>query len=285
MSEQQLFALTGEGPVRLAWPASATTVHEAFDSLPLGVYSALRTFQHNRFLWLEHHLARTEQSMALLGWDYRLDRAAFCRALHAVCSAYPGADARVRFDVLAGPATALGSESRVLIALAPFTPLPASFYEDGVEIDLAPDLHRDNPIVKTADFVVRRRPYPLGHQLAFEHLLLGPDGALLECSSANFYAVLDGELRTAGAGVLEGITRKILLRLAVKQGMPVRLDPAHLPDVPALEEASLSSSSRGLLPVVGIAGQTIAGGRPGPLTRRLQRAYDAFVAREVRTAI
>jgi branched-subunit amino acid aminotransferase/4-amino-4-deoxychorismate lyase len=285
MKQHQLFAVQPEGPQPLPWPVGAASVHEVFDDLPLGVYSALRTFEHNKFLWLDHHLDRTEQSMRLLGWEYRLDRVALCRSLHETCSAYPGEDARVRFDVLAGPATALGTESRVLIALTPFTPVPKAYREQGVAVELAPGLRRENPVVKTAAFVVQRRPYPLGHQRAYEHLIVDETGAILECSSANFYAVRDGVLWTAGVGMLEGITRKIILQLADELAVPVRLDPPHLRDVPVLEEAFLSSSSRGLVPVVGIADRELGDGRPGPITRRLQEAYDAFVAETCRSAL
>ena len=65
----QLFALAADGPVALSVPAGATSHHELFDGLALGVYSALRTFEHERFLALDWHLERTERSMQLLGWS------------------------------------------------------------------------------------------------------------------------------------------------------------------------------------------------------------------------
>ena len=73
MSEFQLFAVEDAGPRPLPVPPEATQFTDLYRGLPLGVYDALRTFDHNKFLYLNRHLARTERSMALLGWSYRLD--------------------------------------------------------------------------------------------------------------------------------------------------------------------------------------------------------------------
>jgi branched-chain amino acid aminotransferase len=281
----QLFDVTEAGARPLVVPAGATSVHDALSGTPLGVYSALRTFQHHKFLCLEDHLDRTEQSMALLGWDYRLDRLLLRQALHEVCTAYPLPDARVRFDVLPEPAWALGSESRLLITLSPFQPLPEAFYRDGVHVQVAPQLQRKQPLVKTATFVVERRPYPLGHQLAFEHLLLDEESRILEGSSSNAFAVRNGVLWTAADDILEGITRKIILKLAQALAVPLRLEPTPLAEAAQLAEFFVSSSSRGLVPVVNVAGQTIGDGRPGPITRQLMETYDAYVARKIRPAL
>jgi branched-subunit amino acid aminotransferase/4-amino-4-deoxychorismate lyase len=52
-----------------------------------------------------------------------------------------------------------------------------------------------------------------------------------------------------------------------------------------LSEAAISSSTRGLLPVIRIGGQTIGDGRPGPICRRLMAAYEADVAHTIKSAI
>lgn len=163
LQELQLFALTEGDFQQLPVPAHTHTVHELFDDMPLGVYSSFRTFDHNKFLGLEDHLQRTEQSMRLLGWEYKLPWALLCRALHQICTAYPLPDSRVRYDVLAEPIFLNGGQqSRLLVALSPFAPVPASHYTSGVAVSFAPTLKRENPLVKNAKFVLDRRSYPLG---------------------------------------------------------------------------------------------------------------------------
>jgi len=326
MANFQLYAVEDAGPRPLPVPPDATQFTDLYRGLPLGVYDALRTFDHNKFLYLNRHLARTERSMALLGWAYRLDRARLLRALHAVVTAAEWLEMRVRFDVLAaaattGPAEALGTTSRELIALQPFTPPPPELYERGVAVGFAGGLAREQPLAKTADFAARRpataglaaleRPLerpptadgrPLPEQpsatdplaavggrpsavVPYEYLLLDSAGRILEGTGTNFWAVRDGVMYTAGEGVLEGITREILLQLIAGLGIPLRLEAVGAADVATLDEAALSGSSRALLPVVSIAGQTVGDGRPGPIVGRVLAAYNAFVAENVRTAM
>lgn len=289
-----------EGGLR-ALPVSpdAAQFSDLYRGLPLGVYTALRTFEHNKFLYLDRHLARTVRSMTLLGWDYRLDETRLRASLHQVVTACEWPEMRVRIDVLAGPATTLGTQSRELIAVQAFSPPPPELYETGVAVDFAEGLSRERPLAKTADFA-EKRPTSAGlkqledtryeirntsEAAAYEYLLLSEDGRILEGTGTNFWAVRDGVVYTAGEGVLEGITREIVLQLIVELGIPLRLEAVHVRDIPALDEAALSGSSRAFLPVVKIAGQTVGDGRPGPVSRSILAAYQAFVAENVRAAV
>ena len=287
MSDIQLFAVAPAGPKALPVPAGATTVHDIFVGLDLalGVYSTLCTFSHNKFLRLADHLDRLANSMILLGWHYELDRPALRQALHQVCTAFPMPESRARLDVLAAPAATLGSDSRLLIALEPFVPLPEAVYQAGVRAGLTSRLRRTKPLVKDANFVAQRRPYLLEDEQAYEQLLLDDRGYILEGITSNFYAVRDGELRTAGQGVLEGTARNIVLEQARALGILVRFSPVHLDELSQIEEAAMSSASRAIIPIVNIAGQEIGSGRPGPVVERLLGAYRRYVAQEIRFAV
>ncbi len=284
MSQLELYALTPTGPQPLPVPLTATDFTELYYGLALGIYSIARTFHHNQFFQLDHHLARTVKSMRLLGWDYTLDEARLRSAIHELCTAYPSAEMRVRIDVLAAPATALGIDCRELIALMPFTPPPDQLYQLGVRVGYATGLHRDNPLVKTADFAEARKRMGQADNY-YEQLLVDDQGQILEATSANFYAVRDGVVYTAGAGVLEGVTRRIILDLVQGAALPLTLQAISTDDVPALDEAMISSSSRGILPVVQIGDQTIGQGQPGPITQQLIAAYNAYVKAHLQTAI
>lgn len=287
MRTLRFYAVTASGTQPLPVPENVTSLDDLFKDLPLGVYSALRTFEHNKFLCLDEHLARTRRSMALLGWSYRLDERRLREALHAVCTAFPSPEMRVRFDVLAAPAERLGTDSRVLIALMAFAPPPPHYYTQGVGVDFARALHRERPLAKTATFAeARAHAFPgTRTQDAYEFLLVSPQGKILEGTGTNFWAVRDGTVWTAGAGVLEGVTRKIILDLLPQLGLPLRLEAVDMSDVDKLDEAALSGSSRAFLPVVKIAGQTVGNGRPGPVSARILDAYNAFVAANIETAV
>jgi branched-chain amino acid aminotransferase len=286
----QLFAILPDNVNPLPLPAGVTGFDDLYAQLPgaaLGVYSVLRTFDGNKFLDLAGHIARLRQSMAGLGWDESLlDEAALRRALHEVCTAYPEPEARVRFDFLAGPALSLGTDSRLLLAIMPFTPPPSELYEQGVSLGIARGLGRKRPLLKTAAFAQQRRAYSQQNNGdCYEYLLLDEQGYILEGTGSNFYAVRDGVLYTAESGILAGITRRIILDLLPQLSISLRLEPVHINDIGQLDEAAMSSSSRALLPVVAIEGKKVGNGRPGPISRRILAAFNEYVAGVVETAV
>lgn len=281
----QLFALGSGGPRALRADSGGSSVHDLLEQLPDGVYSALRTFHHDRFLRLDAHFDRTERSMAALGWNRRLDRAGLSSALHAIVSAYPLPDARVRFDVLREPVELQGARSDVFLALSPFVPVPAEYVRDGVGVDVARHLWRETPRIKTTGFVRARKPLPLGTKQQFESILLDGEDRILECTSANIAFVRDRSIGSAGDGVLEGITSLVLRGLAPEVGLAWESERLALRDLGRVEEAFLTSSSRGIVPVVRVADVTIGDGRVGPHVRSLIDAYAAFAERAARPAI
>lgn len=283
MREFNLFAVTASGPQPLLVPVDAQDFSDLYAGLSLGVYSAWRTFGHNRFLHLAAHLARTRRSMELLGWEMALDETAVRHALHAICTQSPYPEMRVRLDVLAEPAYAFGTDSRILLALTPFAPLPQSFYQTGVRLGIARGLERERPLAKTADFAVKRRAFLPNH--VYEYLMLDKMGRILEGTGSNFYAVRAGVVWTAGEGVLAGITRQILLDLLPDLGITLHLEPIRASEILDCDEAAISSSSRGWLPAVEIDGQQVGNGLPGPVSQRIMAAYNEYVAGVVETAV
>ncbi|MCL4858398.1 MAG: aminotransferase class IV [Caldilineaceae bacterium] len=284
MSNLQLYAVTASGPCPLPITEAASDFLDLYQGMKPGVYTVLRTYSHNKFLHLDDHLTRTKRSMQLLGWRYRLDEPGLRQAIHTICTAAPFDEMRVRIDVLAAPVAACGESTRVLVGLMAFTPLPAPLYNKGVSVGFAGALARDNPQVKAADFAIRRRKQP-AQPTYHELLMVNTHGEILEGISSNFYGVRLGRLYTAGQGVLEGVTRRVILDLATAAAIPTCLTPVRADEVGQLDEAAISSSSRGLLPVVRIGEQRIGTGDPGPICRRLMAAYDAYVASAIRTAV
>jgi branched-chain amino acid aminotransferase len=281
----QLFAVTESGPRSLPIPDHADNVNDLYDYLPVGVYTALCTFQHNKFLHLEDHLDRLDQSMELLDWDYRLDRVSLRKCLHQVCTNYPMFNARVRLDVLAEAAAILETKSRVLIGLSPFEPLPESLYEKGVRAGIASKLSRKQPQIKRAEFVFQRRKYIEENPDYYECLLVDEAGNILEGLTSNFYGVRGGMLWTAGQGMLEGIARKIVLQVAKELSIPVQFEPIRLEEVSSLDEAAISSSSRAIIPIIQIGDQVVGNGKPGPIIEELLEAYNAYVRGAIELAI
>jgi branched-subunit amino acid aminotransferase/4-amino-4-deoxychorismate lyase len=282
-AEQRFYFVEEDGPVALALEPSVGKLDLAYDLLELGVYSRLRSYPGGRFLGLQEHIQRTDLSQRLVGIPHRLDHDELRRSIQKATGDYETEATFVRFDLLSHPARAFGTESTTLICITPFTPVPTEYLAEGVGV-LFSDLVRDTPLAKSAAFVQERGGYSSGGQDAYERLLISPEQTILECSSSNFFGLIEGRLRCTGEGVLLGVTQRFCILLAQELGLTIDERGVNLAELEQLEEAFLTSSSRGVVPIVRIQGRTIANGRPGPWTERLRRAYDELAEHEAKLA-
>lgn len=286
-SEHRLYAATPEGARLLDLHPALGTASRAIDLVPPGVYEGLRTFERTRFFGLRTHLERLERSIAGFGGPLEYDRAAFVRTLDAV--AHDAArvfdcEARVRIDVAAGPATALGSDSNVLVAVSPYRGLPAHVTEHGAVLCTACGLSRPDPEVKTSNFIPLREAWIRAHgdADAYEHVMVGPEGELLEGTQSNLVLVRGGAVVAPPSGVLPGVTMGAVLDLAAEQGIEVRREFVTFAELGDCEEAFITTSVRSVVPVSRIDERTFPNG--GPMTRRLSALYDALTAADAAPA-
>lgn len=285
MDKYRLYALGRDGPWRIPLQDKAASIHDVLKGWPVGVYTVLRTYSHNKFLSLDEHLVRLERSISRSGWNSGLDHSAIRTALNQVCTEYPLADAMVRIDFLARHDWRLDEETRLLIAVAPFSPLPQHIYENGVVVGTSARLFRQDPAVKSAEFVNQRRDFLTKYPDLFEVLLVDQDGYVREGASSNFYGVCGGVIVTAQDGILPGTARQIVLQVASVLDIEVKLESVHLDQIPELEEAAISSSSRGVVPVIQIDDRSVGVGKPGAVVKQLMRGYQDHVERSIKPAI
>lgn len=248
---------------------TAESLAEALPHEPDGIYTIASTFQRTRVLKLDAHLDRMEDSAQREGIPLRLDRARLRAALRQMIEEAGYTESRFRITV------PRAQPDRAILSLEPFTPPGPELIARGVRCATVPGLARRNPEAKTSDWAHSRRQAALPPGV-YEGLLVSADGSILEGFSSNFYAVLDGALRTAGAGVLPGVAQQIVFEVAPAV-LPVQREAARLTDIPRMAEAFLTSSSRGVIPIVAIDGQRVGGGVPGPHTQAIRVRYNAWV--------
>jgi branched-chain amino acid aminotransferase len=245
----------------------ANSLADAVQYEPAGVYTVTRSYGGHFALLLDGHLDRLEESARLEGIPLKLDRVALRAALREVLPS--DADSRFRITI------PRHNPAEIVFAAEPLPGVPQHILENGAHV-MTISAQRQNPVAKSTGWMHQRnaatRDIPPD---IYETLLVNAGGAILEGSGSNFYAILDGELYTAADNILKGIARRALLASA-KDVLPIHLQPVTVSDLPALTEAFLTSSSRGVVPIVEINGVTIGGGKPGYWTRELARRYDAW---------
>jgi branched-chain amino acid aminotransferase len=130
-------------------------------------------------------------------------------------------------------------------------------------------------------------------QHAFEALYVGNRNGLSEGTTSNLFLYRDGQLLTPKLGarpdVLPGVTRRLVIRLARSERLSVRERSLGVGDLLAADEAFCTSSVIEIVPIVSVSRPSrgrratrpdaiIGRGRPGPVTRQLQRLYQGAVA-------
>src|SRR3970040_1382040 len=127
---------------------------------------------------------------------------------------------------------------------------------------------------------------------ADEALMLDPHGCAATCNSTHFFIVRKGEVGTStGQYCLGGITRANVIALCRDNGIPVFEKSFSLTDVYGADEAFVTGTFAGVVPVHtvdgrGVGGDAVRPGEPaddarGPVVRRLQSLYQQLVARDI----
>lgn len=112
-----------------------------------------------------------------------------------------------------------------------------------------------------------------------EAVMMNSDGNVAECTGDNIFIVKAGVVYTPSPsdGILEGITRKVILELCTKLQIPAVETTIQRYDLYVAEEFFLTGSGAEVIPVTRIDGRAIADGKPGPITKRLIAAFHQHV--------
>src|SRR6202030_788882 len=111
-----------------------------------------------------------------------------------------------------------------------------------------------------------------------EVVLLNERGEVVECTSANIFAVKNGKVLTPplNAGCLEGVTRGILMEIAPDAGLSIVEQSLRPDDLYSADEVFISSTNRNVIAVGEISGHKF-GNAPGPVTLRMNEAFTTYL--------
>ncbi len=248
-----------------------------------GCFETMQAY-HGRIFRLDAHLRRLEASARFLGLRLPDDRRGLAEQLRGALRRSGLRDAVVRVAMIPRP----GAAAAPHIVVQPVRPPPARAYARGIRVA-----------------VVTTRPYPLAamsHQAKYsarlasvlavqeaqlrgadEALWMDGNGYVTESTASNFGIVRRGVVHTAPChlGLLAGITRDVLKDLAAAEDVALREEPMTRHDLYNADEAFLLSTLKEVMPVTVIDGRRIGTGRPGPISRRLQRAFRRLVREEL----
>jgi len=120
-----------------------------------------------------------------------------------------------------------------------------------------------------------------------EAILLDAQGFVSEGTGENIFVVLDGVIHTPPqtSGILDGITRDAVIRIARDEGFEVLERPVARAELTLADELFMTGTAAELTPIREIDDHVVGDGARGPVTTRLQKVFlDALHGREPRYA-
>jgi len=248
------------------------------------VYETLRTYHGKPFLFSRHFARLTHSAEGIqlpLPWTKEQTLDQVQRTL------IPG-ECRIRLMITRGIGelsadTETCTDPAAIIIVVPLVALPERIYQQGVEVVIS-TVRRSERFADIKSGSLIHQVLALGEaksKRAFEAILLTAGGKLSDGITCNIYLVRDGTLLTPSheAGIVEGITRRVVLDLAGEMGIPVTQGLFDVEEIRKADEMFLTSTTREVVPIARVEGQSIGYGWPGPITMRLLEAYRRAVER------
>lgn len=253
-----------------------------------GVFEGLRVYSQKVFL-LNEHIERLYESARAIRLEIPISPAEMTKATNDTVAANQLNDGYIRLVVTRG-AGGLGldirktSHPQIFIIADQITMYPPEMYENGMEIVTASTIRNHpqalSPRIKSLNYLnnimAKIEATDQGKQ---EAIMLNHKGEVSECTGDNIFIVKKGKLLTPpkDAGILEGITRNAVIRLAQKANIPFSEMSMTRHDVYIADECFLTGTAAEVIPVTKVDGRVIGSGKPGEITHRLLKLFREYV--------
>ncbi len=253
-----------------------------------GVYETIRSYG-NRIFMRDQHLARLRRSADAIG--LKIPDRDWPTILHESMErndvGNERADAYIRITISRGTGDigldpALCPNPTIVIITKPLAAPSAQLYREGVSLITARTRRNLpaalDPQIKATNFLnnilAKREAIAAG---AFDSILLNWKSHVTECTVSNLFFVKGGRLCTPSleCGILDGITRTIIMTLAAEERLPFREGMFDIEDLRLADECFISNTTLEVMPVTTLDSRPIGTGKPGPLTQTLQQHFVA----------
>ncbi|NOS82613.1 MAG: D-amino-acid transaminase [Nitrospira sp.] len=244
-----------------------------------GVYEVIRTYRGRPFS-LDAHLARLDRSAAALDLSQPYSRVEWTRHILEGIerAAYP--ESKIYLQITRGVAPrdhayADDATPTVVMTIREFHPLDRSVQATGVNAMTTEDIRWGRCDIKSVNLLANVLARQQVKQARVFEAILVNDGSVTEGAISNVMVVQRGTVVTAPEGprILSGVTRAVVLDLALTEGLPILERFVSLADLYQADEVFLTGTTVEVLGVVRIDGKVIGDGQPGPITRRLAASF------------
>ncbi|WP_417848068.1 branched-chain-amino-acid transaminase [Thalassoglobus sp.] len=253
-----------------------------------GIFEGIRIYS-SRVFRNQDHIDRLYEGALAIRLEIPISPEEMTAAVEKTVAANNIVDGYVRLVVTRG-AGSLGldirrtSNPQVIIIADTISLYPEELYETGMKIITASTIRNHpsalSPRVKSLNYLNNILAKIEGTDAGtLEALMMNHKGEVAECTGDNIFIVKNGVLKTPprDAGILEGITRKVVIELATEAGIDVREEAMVRHDIYTADECFLTGSAAEVIPVVDLDGRKIGTGTPGEITKKLRKRFQEYV--------
>ncbi len=247
-----------------------------------GVYEVIPVYG-GRLFRLSRHLQRLHDSLAAIRLSNPLSDAQWQQILQELVERNGCGDQSLYLQITRGvgkrehafPAT----PSPTLFAMSTPVSKAVPIKEDGICAITVEDIRWRLCQIKAITLL----PNVLLHQQALDagagEAIMLRDGKLSEGSASNVFVVSNGVVATPPSSnlLLPGITRDLILELCQRHHVPCEVRTIDEGQLRNADEIWLTSSTRGIIPVIELDGSPLSAGRPGPLWELINSHYQAYI--------
>ena len=253
-----------------------------------GVYEVIWV-QQGRPVDLGRHLDRLDDSLQSLGISRPMSHAALKVVIGEVIRRNLLRNGHVYIQSTRGVArrdhlVPEGTLPSLVVMASRESQRDAHIQEQGVAVITIPDIRWKRCDIKSIALL----PNIIGKQKAsqgnaFDAWQVNGHDIITEGTTTNAWIIgAKGEVIThpANHSILSGITRQVVMELAMEEGLSVYERPFTVAEARRAKEAFMTSTTNYVVPVVSIDGHKVGAGRPGPVTKSLLKRYLAHMARD-----
>lgn len=246
-----------------------------------GVYEVVGVFD-GRMIDEQLHLDRLDRSLGELSIRPPMSRAALRFVMAEVIRRNQLRHGMVYMQITRGVAPRdhvfpAHAKPGLVMTARRLKPTDPKIVARGIDVITLPDMRWKRCDIKSISLL----PNVLAKQTAktkgaSEAWLVGGDGIVTEGTATNAWIVTRKGIlvtRTPDASILNGVTRRSVLRLAKREGLEIEERGFTVKEALAAREAFITSTTNYVMPVVHIDGKPVGDGKPGPFSRRLRAAY------------
>jgi len=243
-----------------------------------GIFDFLITYNKRPF-FLKEHIQRLENSAKHIGMKLGHSNEEICAIVEETLKKNTHHDESNVRIVYTGGVSSDGitpeGNGKLMVMVTPRHILPEWWYTDGAKI-ITNRMERFIPGAKSTNYLNAVFALNMAHdQDAIESIYVDQSNRILEGTTTNFFFFKEGKLITSKEGILPGITRSVILKLAGKE-FDIEERDIDFSELESMEEVFLTASNKEVVPIVQIDDLTIGSGKPGERTLKIMKTFREY---------